>query len=141
MRSGFRQAGQRALELDDRAIDLVALAAQELELLDDLLAAELEAADIGCLPGDRALLVLGGEHGADLDEREAALLALQDQRKTSTIALRIDARQARAGGRDQSARFVEAQGTQRDAEIAGEIADGELPGLSGGGGYGAGFLC
>src|SRR4029079_13112835 len=58
-------------------------------------------------------------------EREAKLLALEDQREPRAVALRIEPVHALAVRRDQSFVLVETKRTQRHAKLTRELADCE----------------
>ena len=71
-------------------------------------------------PAAGALL---GQHGADLGEGEAELLALQDHGEALAVAGIVDAGGSVPAGGQEAAILVEPQGAEGDSELAGEIAD------------------
>src|SRR5882757_5288750 len=66
------------------------------------------------------------DHLADLGEREAELLALQNESQPVPVRAAEDALAPLAHRREQAAALIEAQRTQRDAELLGEIRDAEF---------------
>src|ERR1043165_4702293 len=99
------------VQLTKPFFDLGFLTLQQLDLLEALLAAQGERVTVG-------FVLLGGDHLADLAEREAELLALEDQRETGAVALRIQPVEPVAVRRDQTLVFIEAQRAQRYSEFA-----------------------
>src|SRR5690606_12017584 len=78
-------------------------------------------ADLGGLrPGVVEAQVFG-----DVAQREAEALAAQDEDQPRAVATAEDARAAHALGREQALALVKADGACRDAELAGEVGDGE----------------
>src|SRR5436190_24391150 len=71
-------------------------------------------------------------HLADLREREAELLALDDQREAVAVRAAEDAAAPLALRRDEPAAVIEAQRAQREAEFLGKLGDGVFGFLSAG---------
>src|SRR5205807_3311420 len=92
---------------------------QQLDLLKAFLAAERQRIGVG-------IPFLGGDHLADFAQRKAKFLALEDQGKAGPVALRVQAAQPLALRREKALVLVEAQGPQRDAEVARQLADREF---------------
>ena len=61
---------------------------------------------------------------ANLGQRHAEPLAAQDQPQPGPVARTVDPAHADALGADQALGLVEAEGTGRDANVLGELADG-----------------
>src|SRR5215204_5352086 len=99
------------LQLEQRLFDIRLLLLQMRDLILDL--------------GDRQLQVRGrslgaailSEHGADLGQGEAELLALQDHGEAVAVTGIIDASGAFARRREESAVLVESQRSQGHAEF------------------------
>ena len=87
-------------------LDLLLLEMPDLDL--DLVEGELE------VHGRLVARALLGHHGADLGEREAELLALQDHREAVTVAGVIDAGRSVAARGQEPAILVEPQGPESD---------------------------
>jgi hypothetical protein len=62
---------------------------------------------------------------ADLAQREAELLAFEDQHNAIAVGARIDARRAFALGRDQAEVLVEAQRARGETERPRQLANGK----------------
>src|SRR5215472_1247275 len=62
---------------------------------------------------------------ADLGERKADAASAQDENDAGAVARRVDPRLSAARRRDQPFIFVEAQRAGRDAELLGQLPDGE----------------
>ncbi len=72
-----------------------------------------------------------GQHGADLGEGEAQLLALENHGQTIPVPGAVDPRRAVAAGREKPTILVKAQSPQGNTELTRQIADGvELAALS-----------
>src|SRR5262245_53960964 len=117
-RSGFRSVlhglpGQREVNLAQLGQSFGGLAhlpLEELDLLQTLVGGELERMRVRA-PGLRL------DHLADLGEREAELLALDDQREAIAVRAAKNAPAAVALRRDEPAAVIETQGAQRQAEF------------------------
>src|SRR5690349_6865769 len=101
-----RQGVVAAAKLDQSIVDLDPLALEMRDLLLDGFRAHGEA---------RALLVaMGGDHVADLDQREPQPLALEDELQMLAILGAVEARQPLPRRAEQAFILVEPQGAQRD---------------------------
>src|SRR6186997_813799 len=98
-------------ELVEPFLDFELLLLQKLDLLQAFLTAQTQRLGVSIAA------FLGRDHLADLTEREAELLALEDQREPRPVALRIEPAQAFAMRRDQPFVLVEAQCAQRHPEL------------------------
>ncbi len=63
------------------------------------------------------------DHFANVGEAEANPFAAQDPGEASTVAARIDARQALALGRDEPFIFIEAERTGGNTKLLGQVGD------------------
>ena len=105
------------LELGDRGLDLGLLPLEMRELIVDLLSRQPQLR--------RPFAALGAlQKALNLGEREAELLALEDELEPRPLSTVVEARGAGALGLEKAAILVEAQRPQRDAEFPGEVADG-----------------
>ena len=105
------------LELGDRGLDLGLLPLEMRELIVDLLSRQPQLR--------RPFAALGPlQKALNLGEREAELLALEDELEPSPLSTVVEARGAGPLGLEKAAILVEAQRPQRDAEFPGEVADG-----------------
>src|SRR5690242_19113014 len=77
------ERGIDAGELVQPLLDLGLLLLQKLDLLEALFAAQAQRLGI-------SIALFGGDHLPDLTEREAELLALENQREPRAIAVRIE---------------------------------------------------
>src|SRR6266567_3683087 len=138
-----RKRGVDPEELIEPFLQVRFLPFQQLDLLQAFLTTKRQRVGVG-------IPFLGGDHLADFAERKAELLALQDQGKAGPIALRVQTAQSLALGREKALILVEAQGPQRDAEVARQLADREfnfgggihvISSLAGAPDTGRGILC
>src|ERR1044072_564378 len=121
-RSAFHLPGEQRVDAAQLLQSLTGLDDLALEVPDlrfTLLGGELQPV-LRCAAGFRL------DHLADLGEREAELLALEDQRKAPAVGAAEEAAAAVTPRSKKAAAFVEAQGAMRQRELVRELVDGDL---------------
>src|SRR3954466_15716337 len=108
-----------AAQLDQRLVGLTHLLFEQRDLPLALLRGQLQ----GMLRSPARLRL---HHLADSGEREAELLALQDEREPIAARTAENALAALAHRREQTAALVETQGAQRNVEFLGQVSDAEF---------------
>lgn len=104
-------------QLTNRGFEVIALAFEQGDAFIDFLGEQVD------LLG--AVGVVKAEIVGNIAQREAEPLAAQDEDEASPVAAAENAGGAHALGREQAFGFVEANGAGGDAELLGEVGNGE----------------
>ena len=103
----------------DRLIDLAALGLEGLDALLEL------AQGLGVLGDQIVVALIEIEDVADLGQRQADMLAAQDEGKPRAVTIGVDARLAFAARRQQALLLVVAERPRGRSELAAELGDRE----------------